>query len=81
MIDGIVKALAKPQSAGHNVQLLDFVHKRIADIETALNDSIITHINAGDAPLFHANMYVNQLHCLLLSACLYYSSLASVVIL
>ena len=44
------------QGAGHNVQLLDFINKRIANIESAGELALVTHIPAGSTPLFHANM-------------------------
>lgn len=38
------------------MQLMSFGERRVADIETGGDSSLVTELLAGQTPLFHANM-------------------------
>lgn len=50
------------------LQLIDFAGRRVADIETAGDEHLITMLYAGQDPLFHANLYAVRFCRVLLSA-------------
>jgi hypothetical protein len=40
------------------LQLFDFTHRQMLNIETAGSTFLVTQMPPGKAPMFHANMYV-----------------------
>ncbi|KDO32798.1 hypothetical protein SPRG_19422 [Saprolegnia parasitica CBS 223.65] len=56
--DAIERVTQPNQATGHNIQLMDTVHQRVANIEVAsFNRSVVTEIAAGDPTFFHTNQY------------------------